>query len=338
MRTSGILGIAAGMLLVVSMLHSNPARAADCGSLDRVTVSEMTWISGAVQAKLFKYILEVGYGCNVETVPGDTIPTATSMLTKGKPMIVPEYWVNSMAELWDKLVEQNAVYKAGEIYTEGGNEGWWIPDYVAEQNPGLKTIMDLPDYQHLFTEAGAGGKARVYSCPPGWQCENTNQHLFEAAGLGDQGFELYSPGSGANLKAVIARKVTRKEPIVTYYWGPTAVLGRYKLVKLEVPAPYDEAKYSCLASSDCANPQLSSWSSSTVAVGVVPRLKEEAPDVVAFLEKIQMPNEVINDVLGWVDERSAEADAGAEYFLRKYEELWAEWMPEDAAQRIRDSL
>lgn len=338
MRTSGVLTLLAGLALAASSLVATPARAADCGSLDKVTVAEMTWISGAVQAKLFQRILEAGYGCNVETVPGDTIPTATSMLTKGKPMIVPEYWVNSMAELWEKLQAQNAVYKAGEIYTEGGNEGWWIPDYVARENPGLKTIADLPKYKQLFEEVAAGGKARLYNCPPGWACENTNKHLFEALNLGDKGFTLFSPGSGANLKAVIARKVTRKEPIVTYYWGPTAVLGRYGLVKLEIPAPYDKDKFDCLASADCPNPQLSAWKSSTVAVGVVPRLKEQAPDVVAFCEKVQMPNQVINEVLGWVDQRSAEADAGAEYFLKNYEHIWTQWVPQDAADRIRQSL
>mgnify|MGYP006287404477 CR=1 FL=1 len=338
MRPTRFLGLAAAALLLASGLNPAPARAADCGSVDRVTVAEMTWLSGAIQAKLFARILEDGYGCDVEIVPGDTVPTATSMLTKGKPMIAPEFWVNSMGDIWDKLMEQEAVYKAGEIYAEGGNEGWWIPDYVAEEHPGLETIADLPEYKELFAEAAAGGKARLYNCPPGWACENTNRHLFQALDLGNKGYELFSPGSGANLKAVIARKVTRREPVVTYYWGPTAVLGRYNLVKLEIPAPYDEDRFNCLASKDCQDPQLSAWKSSTVAVGVVPRLKEEAPDVVAFCEKVQMPNAVINKVLGWTDERSAEAEAGAEYFLKNYEDLWTQWVPADVAERIRASL
>ena len=338
MRTSGILALAASLLLAVSTLYSGPARAADCGSVDKITVAEMTWISGAVQAKLFKRILEAGYGCNVETVPGDTIPTASSMLTKGEPMIAPEFWTNSMAELWQKLQDQNAVYNAGRIYTEGGNEGWWIPDYTAKANPGLKTIKDLNDYRDLFTDAQAGGKPRLYNCPPGWVCENTNRHLFQALGLDDKGWELFSPGSGANLKAAIARKVTRKDDVVSYYWGPTAVIGRYNLVKLEIPAPFDQEKFNCLASNECPNPQLSAWQSAEVVVGVVPRLKQEAPDVVKFCENITMENATINKVLAWVDERSAEADAGADYFLRNFEDVWTQWVPDDVAQRIRDSL
>jgi len=338
MRSRRLLTAIGTLVLAASALHSAPTRAADCGKLDRVTIAEMTWLSGSINAHIFRRILEEGYGCNVEIVPGDTVPTGTSMLTKGEPMIAPEFWTTSAAEVWDKLQASGNAYKASEIFTDGGNEGWWIPDYTAKAHPDLKTVKDIVKYKDLFTEAAAGGKARLYNCPPGWTCENTNKHLFEALGLGDKGFQLFSPGSGANLKAVIARKVTRKEPILTYYWGPTAVIGRYNLVKLDIPAPYDEETFKCLASSDCPNPKLSAWKSSTVAVVAVPRIKKEAPDVADFLGKVQMPNSTINKVLAWTDQGSAEPAAGADYFLKNFRDVWTNWVPSDAAQRIDAAL
>ena len=47
-----------------------------CGKL---TIAEMTWASAAVAAHMEKIILQKAYGCEVELVPGDTVPTSTSM-------------------------------------------------------------------------------------------------------------------------------------------------------------------------------------------------------------------------------------------------------------------
>lgn len=50
-----------------------PAQA--CGS---VTVANMNWQSAEVLAHIDKIILTKAYGCNVELLPGDTMPTPVS--------------------------------------------------------------------------------------------------------------------------------------------------------------------------------------------------------------------------------------------------------------------
>ena len=54
-----------------------------CGT---ITVAEMNWASAEMFAHVDKMILENGYGCDVELVPGDTMPTATSMMEKVSQM------------------------------------------------------------------------------------------------------------------------------------------------------------------------------------------------------------------------------------------------------------
>jgi glycine betaine/proline transport system substrate-binding protein len=341
MRTATLYTtLGAGLLLAASALHSTPAHAVDCGEKEKVTIAEMTWLSAGINAHVFEHILAEGYGCNVELVPGDTVPTATSMLTKTEPTIAPEAWIQSAPNIWEKIKKKGNIYLASEIFTEGGNEGWWIPDYVAEEHPDLETVKDLQNYADLFSETAAGGKGRVYGCPPGWGCEIKGINLYKALKLSEHGYEneIYSPGSGTNLKAVIARKVKREQPIATYYWGPTAVIGRYNLVKLETPWPYDEEKFQCFSSSKCEDPPLVDWPSTDVMVAVDARLKDSAPDVVAFLEKVQIPNETMNEVLAWTDKNSAEVPSGAEYFLENYQDLWTQWVPAEAAERIKASL
>jgi len=43
-------------------------------------------------AEVDKVILEKGYGCEVELIPGATMPTFTSMDEKGAPDMNPEQW------------------------------------------------------------------------------------------------------------------------------------------------------------------------------------------------------------------------------------------------------
>jgi len=42
-------------------------------------------------------------------------------------------------------------------------------------------------------------------------------------------------GSGETLQTSIAAAYDEKAPWFGYYWAPTAVLGKYPMVKVEVP-------------------------------------------------------------------------------------------------------
>lgn len=329
--------VAAGgiALLAATALAPTGAKAAECGTDDTITIANMTWLSASVLANVAEQILSNGYGCNAELVPGDTVPTATSMLTKSQPDIAPEMWVSTAQAIWDKAIAKGSVYKANDIFGSGGVEGWWIPSYLAEEHPEIKSITDLKDNWKVFAEPSAPDKGRLYGCPPGWGCEIITNNLFKALGLGET-FELFSPGSGANLKASIARKVTRKEPIVAYYWGPTAVIGRYNLVRLDMP-PYEADKFKCLTDKDCADPQVTGWSKGEVAVAATTELRDKAKPVAEFLSKMQVPNDVVNKVLAWGDEQSASPEDTAAYFLKTYEDVWTKWVPEDVAKAVKDS-
>lgn len=328
---------AVGLLAVGALLKPLPASATECDTDDTITVAEMTWLSASALTYITRTVLADGYGCDVKIVPGDTVPTATSMYTKNEPHIAPELWISTAESIWQKAQEKGNVYKASDIFAGGGKEGWWIPDYVAAENPSLKSVGDLKDHAELFQEVASGDKGRFYGCPPGWGCEIITNNLFRALALEENGWELFSPGSGANLKASIARKVTRKEPIAAYYWGPTAVIGKYNLVRLDMPE-YNPEKFTCLTDKNCENPQLSGWKPGEVAVAVVTELREKAPNVAEFLSKLQLPNETVNSLLAWGDDNSASPEEVAARFFDKHPDVWTAWVPDDVAERIRQTL
>ena len=99
---------------LVSTVLASDARA-KCG---KVTIAEMTWGSAAVAAHVSKLILNKGYNCQAELVPGDTVPTVTSMTEKAQPDFAPEIWINSARDVVNKAVEEGKLKKAGEILTQ----------------------------------------------------------------------------------------------------------------------------------------------------------------------------------------------------------------------------
>ncbi len=96
-------------LLVAMTTIANTAHAS-CG---RVTIARMNWASAELATSVDKIILEAGYGCRVELVPGDTMPTATSMTEKGEPDIAPEIWMTSLREVIAKAVDEGRIKIAG---------------------------------------------------------------------------------------------------------------------------------------------------------------------------------------------------------------------------------
>ena len=75
---------------------------AACG---KISIANMNWASANFMAEVDKVILEKGYGCEVELVPGATMPTFTSMQEKGEPDVAPEFWANAAIVALNKAVD-----------------------------------------------------------------------------------------------------------------------------------------------------------------------------------------------------------------------------------------
>ena len=91
-----IFGVAA--VATIALGGATTAQAADCGTAETVTIAEMTWLSAASLAHIAQHVLQAGYGCDAQLVPGDTVPTASSMLNRGRPTSRPEPWGSSGPE------------------------------------------------------------------------------------------------------------------------------------------------------------------------------------------------------------------------------------------------
>ena len=320
---------------VVGMM-AIPAHAA--GTCGKVTVADMNWSSATLIANVDAFILKHGYGCDSEIVSGDTMPTGTSMMEKGEPDIAPEFWTNNFKEALAKGVSENRLRIAGDALSDGGEEGFWVPEYLVKKDPSMATLAGIKANVKMFKHPEDPDSSAFMTCPAGWGCQVTNGHLYKALKLKDAGFDLVDPGSGAALAGSIAKAYERQEPWFGYYWAPTAVLGKYKMVKVDFGVTNQEHFNTCLTQEICEDPKPSMYPPSPVKTITVEDFAKRAPDAYAYLAKRSYTNALMNELLAWVEDNQADGDIGMEHFMKNYESTWTQWVPASAVANIKKAL
>jgi glycine betaine/proline transport system substrate-binding protein len=315
---------------------AGPASAQECGD---VTIASMTWQSAEVLAYIDKIILSEGYGCSAEVVQGDTVPTLTSMVEKSQPDIAPEGWVDLQPELVNRGIEDKKIVSAVEALSDGAVQGWYIPKYVADAHPDIKTIADALKHPELFPAPEDASKGAVHNGPQGWGGTLVTTQFFKAYGGEQANFVLVDTGSAAGLDGSLAKAYERKEGWLGYYWAPTSILGKYEMVKLDYGVPYDEAEWKrCNTVADCPDPKPNEWPRDTVETLVTTQFAERAGPALDYLKKRSWSNATVNALLAWMTDNQATGEEGAKHFLTEQPDIWTPWVPADVAEKVKASL
>lgn len=189
-----------------------PAWAEDCGD---VTITQMDWASANVVTSVAKFLMEQGYGCSVTTVPSSTPTALTSVAETGTPDILTELWVNT-APAYADLVAEGKLVELADVLSDGGIEGWWVPQYVVDAHPEAATLEGI-----LANPKLVGG--RFDNCPDGWGCRTVNDNMNQVIDMEGKGIEVFDHGSGETLATAIAAAYADEKPWFGFYWAPTAV-------------------------------------------------------------------------------------------------------------------
>lgn len=323
-----------GLLMILTSGATHASNT--CG---KVTIADMNWNSATVIAHIDQFILNHGFGCKAELVPGDTMPTGTSMVEKGEPDIAPEFWSNNMKAALDKGVEEKRLRYAGKALINGGEEGFWVPKYLVDKDPSLATIEGIRKQARLFKHPENPNLGAFYGCPAGWNCQISANNLFTALKLEEAGFELLDPGSGAGLAGALAKAYERQQPWFGYYWAPTAILGKYEMVKVDFGSGVNTKEYvDCITQSDCLSPKATMYPPSPVHTVTTEQFASDAPAAYEYLEKRSLTNSDLNHLLAWMEDNQADGEIAMEYFLKNHKTLWQGWVSSDASKKIEKAL
>ncbi|MCY0150567.1 ABC transporter substrate-binding protein [Hoeflea sp. G2-23] len=301
--------------------------AEECGE---ITMAEMNWSSAKIVVATSKFLLEQGYGCDVVVVPSDTTPAVTSLAENNKPDIVPELWPNSAGDVYDKLKEGGKIVELTSVLDPGGVEGWWIPSYLAEAHPELKTIDGI-----LANPELVGGMFN--NCPDGWGCRTVSDNLARAFDLEGKGIKVFNHGSGETLATSMASAFESKEPWFGYYWAPTTPLGKYDMVSVDL-GEYDEAAHEANQNANAPDPKPSAFPTAPILTIVTKDFNESHPKESELLSNVSFKTDTMSSLLAWQDENNATSEEAAVYFLQNNKDIWADWLNDDAKEKLAKLL
>jgi glycine betaine/proline transport system substrate-binding protein len=150
-----------------------------------------------------------------------------------------------------------------------------------------------------------------------------------------KGIEVFDHGSGANLAASIAAAFEEKAPWFGYYWGPTAILGKYPMARVDLGG-VDAEQHSLnqVQDQDPGKIGVSDFPSAPVLNVVTTSLAEREPEVAAFAKNFSIPNDVLSQMLAWQEENNASADEAAAWMLMNQKDLVMSMVSADAKEKL----
>ncbi len=326
--------LALAMLLSLAACGGGGSSSGDSGSSGgspapqektSITFADVGWDSIKLNNALAGLVAEEVFGYTWEETPGST-PISHEALMAGDVDVHMEEWT-------DNIAAYAADLEAGRFVELGVNfndnyQGFYIPRYVADQYPDLKTVKDLANYAELFPDPEDSSKGIIYGGITGWEITEIMEKKVTAYGL-DEYYNYFVSGSDAVLSASMTAAWDRQEPIVAYYWEPTWLLGMYDFVLLE-DDPYDPETY---------QDGIGACPAVTVTVAVSNDFAASNPEFCEFLSNFSMPSAIISEALAYMQENNADYAAAARWLLTEsHPELIDEWLTAEQAETLRAAL
>ena len=181
-------------------------------------------------------------------------------------------------------------------------------------------------YKDLFQDQEVPSKGRFHNSPPGWLCTTINEEKFASYGL-DEYFNIFGTGSDTALVTSMVNAYEKGHPWLGYYWEPTWVMGKLEMTRLEEP-DYNQEAWN--RDKGCAYP------SAKVFKGINTGLKDQAPEIIDFLEKYETTLDQNNDMLSYLNSVNGDTEKAALYFLKEYPGIWQSWLPAQVAAQVEN--
>jgi glycine betaine/proline transport system substrate-binding protein len=296
-----------------------PAEPADTGDKPTISLVVNPWSASRLNVEVAKNIIENEMGYPVEITEVNENDAMFTGLADGTVDAVLEIWPSGVT------AEENAYFDDGSVVHLGdlgavGRIGWFVPSYVLDAHPDLATWEGFvnPDNAALFSTAQTGDKGRFLATDPSYS-QFDEQIITNLA----MPFEVQYSGSEAATIAELDARASAEEPVVMYWWTPTAAVAKYDLKKVELPAVTDECTASASASDGgyaCDYPE------DVLMKAASGQLETKAPDVFAFLQKFTLSTDDQLEMLPAFEIDGEEPADVAAKWVANHADVWQAWL------------
>ena len=248
------------------------------------------WSCATASANVVKAVLETKMGYDVELTPVSAAAMWQALATGDVDACTTAWLPTTHGHYYEKVKDK--VVDLGHNLV-GTRIGLVVPTYVT-----IDSIADLDTHAKKFDN-------QIIGIDPGAGIMSKTEEAIKAYGL--KNMELME-GSGAMMTAVLKDKIKNNEWVVVTGWTPHWKFGKWDLKYLDDPKNiYGGAEY--------------------IDTIVRKGLKEDKPDLYAFLEKFKWTPEDIQTVMAWNQEKGTTPHENALKWINQNPDKVAAWLP-----------
>ena len=277
------------------------------------------WTASALNAAIADQLIERHLGYPVDPIRIDDTTEMYDGLAEGSFDAVLEIWPSQVSDRDRRYFERGEVIDLGPLGPVG-KIGWFVPEYVVAAHPELASWEGLqnPDVAALFATGETQPTGRLLGTNPDY--EQYDEAIIQNLGLP---LTLEFSGSEQATLAELDARYRAQEPILLYWWTPTAAVAAYDLVNVPLPEPTE----ACLAEAAVGGSGVDcDYLEEQLFKAVSPTLGAEAPEVEAFLRAFTLSTDDQAGLLAAVELDGQSIDDAARAWIDANEERWRPWL------------
>ncbi len=287
---------------------------------DHVKFAANPWTGSEVNAQLAKAIIECKIGTPVDIVEIDENATWVGM-DDGSLDGVLEVWPSGHAADHATYVDQKkSVVDLGRL-GPSAQIGWYIPQYVLDAHPQLKTWEGFKDpaLAKLFSTAESGAKGQFLMGDPSYV--TYDEQIIANLKLP---LKYVVAGSEAALLTAMDSAVKDQKPILLQFWQPHWKWSQgLKFARVALPDVTDACKASAKAANGgyaCDYPIDELYKAANA------KLETKNPAVFNLIKKMALTTDQQNQVAGYIDGDKMAAPDAAKKWLDANGAVWGAWL------------
>lgn len=289
-------------------------------SKETITLVVNPWSASRLNVEVAKKIIETELGNPVEITEVDENDAMFTGLADGSVDAALEIWPSGVTDAETAFFDDGTVVNIGELGAVG-KIGWFVPQYVIDDNPTLATWEGFQDpaTAALFATAETGDSGRFLGTDPSYA--QFDEQIIENLGLP---LQVQFSGSEPATVAELDARAAANEPIVLYWWTPTAAVAKYDLVNVELPSYTDECGASAAAADggvDCDYPEDVLFKAASAM------LKDKDADVYTFLENFAITTDDQLEMLPTMEIDGEDPAKVAADWVDAHGDTWKAWLP-----------
>jgi glycine betaine/proline transport system substrate-binding protein len=308
-RLAAVLALAAVAAVAVSVASASSTGRA---SKPTIVLANNSWEGSTANNVVAQYVIQKNLGYNVNLLTIDEIPDWPAMV-QGKVSAVLEVWGHS--PLYDKYVRgSHQVINAG-LEGPNGNIGWYVPTYLMQQHPELKTWRGVKKDWKLFVTP--------QSSPQGQFLDGSPSYVTNDAALIKNlklNFKVVFAGSEAAQLTEIEADYKAKKPVIFYWYTPQYQNAIYKFSQVALPPWTPACAKLKPAQINCAYPPYHLYKVMSA------NLPKQAPAVASFIRRFHWTADDQNSVAYNLAVKHMSNTAAAQAFVNSHQALVKSWL------------